>query len=407
MLGLVLEGGGAKGAFQMGAWEAFRHLGISFDAVTGTSVGALNGALMVQGDYEKAYDMWYNLRPEQVIHGDPKAIEKLANLDIGMDDVESIAKYAATVFAAGGLDITPLKALLADLIDENRVRASKVDFGIVTVSLTDLKPQELYIDEIPKGQLLDYLLASANLPVFKMSRLSGKLFIDGGFYDNLPINLMARKGIRDIVAVELKSLGIRQPLKSDNLDITWVTPSENIGRLLEFNQEKIHRNMKLGYYDTLRAFKGYGGSVYYLDGSLEPGWGLHQLLGLTEEDLAPLRCWMGAEDMDYRRFLFEMLLPAVNALAEVPASDNYDDVLLRMYEYMAKTNDVERLQIFDIRTFIETVGQDSGNRVYPAPGALLESIAKHLRQNPVYLKVRKEEFLPWALQRMINGMKNK
>ena len=44
--GLVLGGGGAKGSYQMGAWKAFRELDLSFDLIVGTSIGALNGALM-------------------------------------------------------------------------------------------------------------------------------------------------------------------------------------------------------------------------------------------------------------------------------------------------------------------------------------------------------------------------
>ena len=55
---IVLSGGGAKGGYEIGAWKAFRRLGIDFDIVTGTSVGALNGVLMVQNDFFKAYKLW-------------------------------------------------------------------------------------------------------------------------------------------------------------------------------------------------------------------------------------------------------------------------------------------------------------------------------------------------------------
>ena len=45
MKALVLSGGGAKGSYQLGVWKALRELNIKFDIITGTSVGALNGAL--------------------------------------------------------------------------------------------------------------------------------------------------------------------------------------------------------------------------------------------------------------------------------------------------------------------------------------------------------------------------
>ncbi len=50
MKGLVLEGGGTKGAYQIGAYKALRELGIEFQGVTGTSIGALNGAFIIQND---------------------------------------------------------------------------------------------------------------------------------------------------------------------------------------------------------------------------------------------------------------------------------------------------------------------------------------------------------------------
>lgn len=402
MLGLVLEGGGAKGAYQMGAWEAFRTLGIDFGAVTGTSVGALNGALYVQGDFEKAYEMWYNLRLEHVIAGTPKNIEKLISLQSEERDVEAAIRYLTSVFTAGGLDITPLKELVAAMIDEPRIRASAVDFGIVTVSLGDLKPLELFLDQIPPGHLAEYLLASANLPIFKVDGKKGRMYIDGGFYDNLPINLMAQRGIREIVAVELQAPGIRQPVKQKNLAITWITPSEDTGPLLDFNQERIRRNLRLGYCDTLRVFRGYGGSSFYLDGALEPSWGLDRLLSLTEQDLAPIRNWMEAEDMDSRRFLFEMLLPIVGNLLEAPVSADYNDLLVRYYEAMARHKGFERLQIRETSAFIEAV-EESCQGPCPPPGAIVEAMARRLRQTPTYLKTRKEEFLPWVFHYFIQG----
>lgn len=386
----------------MGAWDAFRHLGIEFDVVTGTSVGALNGALMVQGDFDRAYDMWYNLRPEQVIHGNAKAIEKLATLEFSFEDLEPMARYAASVFTAGGLDVSPLKRLMQEMLDEDRVRKSSMGFGMVTVSLTDFKPRELFVEEIPQGQLGDYLLASANLPVFKLSRLEGKLYIDGGFYDNLPINLIARKGVRRVVAVELQSMGIRQPVRDEGIGITWISPSEDIGRLLEFNPEKIRRNMKLGYFDTLRVFQGLQGNSYYLEGSVAPGWAFSQLLRLTEQDLAPIRNWMGAEEMDHQRFLFEILMPALGALLDTPAAEDYDGLLLRFYEAVAKIKGIERLQVMPFTTFIQTVGRTDGPAP-AAPGTLVESVARHLRQSPMYLKTRREEFLPWVFHHFMQG----
>ena len=72
--GLVLAGGGARGSYQVGVWRALDELGWTAGAVTGTSVGCLNGAMYVLGQYETARDMWLTIRSEDVMElPDPAA----------------------------------------------------------------------------------------------------------------------------------------------------------------------------------------------------------------------------------------------------------------------------------------------------------------------------------------------
>ena len=63
---VVFSGGGAKGGYQIGAWKALREIGFEPDLVTGTSVGALNGALMALGKYEDARSIWENMSLDSV-----------------------------------------------------------------------------------------------------------------------------------------------------------------------------------------------------------------------------------------------------------------------------------------------------------------------------------------------------
>src|SRR5215207_591698 len=67
-IGLVLSGGGGKGAYQIGCWRALRELGLDrFTSIAGTSVGALNAALIAQGDFEKARSVWFGISPSHVL----------------------------------------------------------------------------------------------------------------------------------------------------------------------------------------------------------------------------------------------------------------------------------------------------------------------------------------------------
>ena len=72
--GLVLAGGGARGSYQIGVWRALDELGWTAGAVTGTSVGCLNGAMYALGQYETARDMWLTIHSGDVMElPDPAA----------------------------------------------------------------------------------------------------------------------------------------------------------------------------------------------------------------------------------------------------------------------------------------------------------------------------------------------
>ena len=68
--GIVLDGGGARGAYQIGAWKALKEAGVKIAAVAGTSVGALNGALICMDDLEKAEKIWSEMEFSRVMSVD-------------------------------------------------------------------------------------------------------------------------------------------------------------------------------------------------------------------------------------------------------------------------------------------------------------------------------------------------
>ncbi|NLA13749.1 MAG: patatin-like phospholipase family protein, partial [Tissierellia bacterium] len=77
MFGLVLEGGGARGAYHVGAYKAIRELNIEIGGIAGTSIGAINGAMMVQGDYELLEKIWLSVDSYELFDLDEKTIEDL------------------------------------------------------------------------------------------------------------------------------------------------------------------------------------------------------------------------------------------------------------------------------------------------------------------------------------------
>lgn len=254
--GIAFGGGGARGAYHIGVWKALTELEIPVGIVTGTSVGALNGALYVQGDFEQAYKIWTNISIYQIID---------FNSPIEKNEIKSysVLKSVIRSMFLGRLDTTPLKKLVSEVVDDKKIRESNIDFGLVTYSLTDLEPLNLYKADIPEGQISDYLLASACFPTFAPHKVNNKTFIDGAVYDNLPISLIADKNIKNIISVDISPIGIKKKIDTSGLNIINLKPSHDLGNLLDFNGESSIKNVEIGYCDTMKAFGRLKGKRYF------------------------------------------------------------------------------------------------------------------------------------------------
>ncbi len=392
MYGLVLEGGGAKGAFQIGAWKAMRELGIEIGGVAGTSVGALNGAMIIQNDFERCYDLWYNMNPSKVMNIEDKLMRKLVKLDITPDNIQYIMNQLKNILGGRGIDITPLKELLKENIDEDIIRKSNKDFGIVTISLSDRKPMELFIENIPEGHLINYLLASANLPVFKMEKIDGKLYLDGGFYDNIPVRLLLTKGYRDLIVVRLYGFGRKRRVNEDGLNITYINPSnpsEELGMSLDFRTQRARKNLKLGYYDTLRVLKGLKGAKYYIEPKNDDDYFIYYFMNLDKDIVLKLGSILGIEDMPYRRMLFEHIIPKLGELLDVEKVGSYEDIVLALYERVAQRHGVERFKVYSYEDFINAVI----SKFKPSGEKISHRIPKILKHSDLLLRTIKDDIL--------------
>ena len=348
MYGLVLEGGGAKGSYQIGAFRAFKELQVEIKGVAGTSIGALNGAMFVQGDIEKAYQLWYDITPASIFNVDQKYLEIMDNFEFNQESIKALFQRARNILKHRGIDISQIKDLLYDNIDEKTLRNSGMDFGLVTISLSDFKPLELYLEDIVEGKLVSYLLASAYYPVFKLEKVDGKYLIDGGFYNNLPINLLASRGYQDIIVIRTFEMGKRRVGNYNSLNITYVAPEEDLGGFLDFNQEKIRYNLKLGYYDTLRVFKNLMGHKYYLESTEDENYYFDYLLNTGKDKIIAIGEYLGLEDLPYRRMLFEHIVPRLISLLDLEEDCSYQELVIAIIEAAAGLKSFERFKIYQL-----------------------------------------------------------
>ena len=154
--GLVLAGGGTKGAYEVGIWKALKEMNINITAIVGASIGALNAAFIVQGDYEIMKDIWLNRDYKSFMDIEEDFYEKYKNVEFKSKDINVVIDLMNKARKNEGIDITPLKNLLKENIDEEKIRNSSKDFGLVTVYLDKkIIPQHLMKEDIPQGKLVD------------------------------------------------------------------------------------------------------------------------------------------------------------------------------------------------------------------------------------------------------------
>ena len=248
--GLVLAGGGARGSYQVGAYQALQEIGWRPDVITGTSVGCLNGALFVTGKVAQAAELWKSLD----IHG-------VLEVPQGKSP-EELGDFFLDVVRGGGLDLEPLGETIDRFITEEEMRAAPIRYGLVMTEMNTLKSHQYTLEEIPRGRLKEYMMASsACFPALRPQEIDGVKYIDGGWSDNIPMALAARMGASELLAVDIDGVGINRPnttgLPARTLHSHW-----DLGPLFDFDGERAARNMQLGYLDTLRLFGRVGGTAY-------------------------------------------------------------------------------------------------------------------------------------------------
>ena len=263
-IGLVLEGGGVKGAYELGALIALAEKGFTFSAVTGTSIGALNGATLVSQGVEQLAEYWEQVKYCPVFDFDSETVARFKQKDFDLDLILATGKklFAARAIIKDSYDAA-LK-FVYDRLKEDESRKSHIDFGCVAYNLTDMEPFEAMKNDIPEGRLIDYIVASACFPIFPPTVIDGKKYIDGGVFDNMPINLLARSGCKKMVVVRTHP-DTRQPkrrIEHDDLDIIYISPSASLGRAMVFSPERIENLKQLGYLDAMRVLEQAGDGLF-------------------------------------------------------------------------------------------------------------------------------------------------
>ena len=339
--GLVLEGGGAKGSFQIGAWRALREAGIKIKGVSGVSVGALNGALICMDDPEKAEDIWHNINYSAVMD---------FNMNTGsiLETAEEIKK----LIKDRGVDITPLKKLLHETVDEEKIRNSHCELFATTFSVSDMKLLKIDVKSASEGKMEEILLASAFFPVFKTEKLSGKLYTDGGGFNNVPLDVLVDRGYQDVIVVRIYGPGYDREKKvkiPEGTNIYHIAPREELGGVLEFDKKRSRKNMALGYLEASRLLYGLDGRRYYIYAPYEEPYYFDRMMSELELLKIYLESVLDEEALAYLdgyRFYTENVFPELARELKLKPDWDYKDMYLAILEELAVTFKISRYRVY-------------------------------------------------------------
>ena len=204
---LELQGGGALGAYQLGVYESMHEAGIEPDWVVGTSIGAINGAIIAGNPpgvrMEKLKAFWERMEQRSPAGMIDALLPAFANF---FTNVGTVTRGIPGFFepnpaalqgqhARLGLDAAsyystaPLRETLTELIDLDYLhsKATRLTVGAVNARTGEMK----YFDSHQEPLRIDHVMASGALPpAFPAVRIDGEPYWDGGIYSNTPTEVV-------------------------------------------------------------------------------------------------------------------------------------------------------------------------------------------------------------------------
>jgi len=259
-MGLALAGGGARGAYQIGAWKALKEHGYDqlFDAYAGASVGSLNAMLFAMGDYELAEDLWMSLDKDTLFSFEDNVFKRILNeklrfLNKGVYETDRLEKM---------IEETMDFSLLQD--KEVYIAATKVGgheggfFDLLSTNFEHYIKKSSQIDykniqEMKEEDVKNALLASCAIPVvFHPVVVDGQTYYDGGLLNNIPYQPLIDAGCEKILAIDLFKFSFSRK-KGGDVEILTLHPKKSLRGVLDFKQKHVHRRFEFGYKE-MQAF---------------------------------------------------------------------------------------------------------------------------------------------------------
>lgn len=273
--GLILCGGGGRGAYQIGVWRALERLGLrkNITAVSGTSVGALNAALFAAVTSARAADIWRGLKREDIADPSEAAGRVLGTvIGLALSDEDRVRSELSGSIVRSGL--FPRDGLIS-IIKKNGVSlgvtSSEIPVFACCHNSTLGRAEYFDMRAFPPDMIERVLAASSAIPAaFPIERIGRYSYRDGGLSDNIPVKPLYDIGYRNFIISYLDGVHIDRSRFPDAHFIE-LFPSESIylgdsrrsmlsDGTMDFDGRSAARRIELGEQETAAFFMVMGTS---------------------------------------------------------------------------------------------------------------------------------------------------
>lgn len=262
-IGLVLSGGGGRGAYEIGVWKALKELDIDkyIQVVSGTSIGALNAVLFMQGSIELAEKAWYSISNETILPTDSiDLFKKGILLALGSKNINFVKKYIPKVLEHGNISRQGLVDVMDKYVDFSKIKKSNIKCYAACSEIPVVKAKYFNINKYNENKVKKILLATSAMPgVYECEEIDNKKYVDGGMTDNIPIQPVYGECCDIIIVVCLDKFSPLERSDFPNTKIIEIIPKDMdctvIKGTFNFSQECILKRIQQGYEDTINLLQ--------------------------------------------------------------------------------------------------------------------------------------------------------
>jgi NTE family protein len=281
--GLILSGGGGRGAYQIGVWKTLEKLGLTryITAVSGTSVGALNAAMFATVSAQKAERIWESITQNEIanpVEAVGRVIDGVIHFAMSEDKSEGAGELIGDVMKSGLFSREGLIALIEQYGINTALPESDIPCFACCAN-TDLNRADYFDMRAYSPDIITKLLiASSAIPAaFPPEKIGEYSYRDGGLYDNVPIqplyNIGFRKFIVSYLSPQTEIELLPNKLVFPDAEFIELSPSEEIyldGKhttilndgTLDFNAESAAKRIALGEKESREALEKYANRTY-------------------------------------------------------------------------------------------------------------------------------------------------